>query len=319
MAILATLAVRPAGAAPTGPSAEGTPAVAEAQTRFRRALELYEEGNLDGARAELRRAYETSPNYKVLYNLAQVEFELHDYPAALTSFEQYLSQGGDKIPEARRAQVQKDLEKLRARVAQVKVTVSVAGAQVLVDDVAAGTAPLVAPVMVSAGRRKIVVSLTGYRTETRMVDLGGGDQMSVDFVLQEVPAPAPRTLTRQSEPSPATAVETKPRNRKAVPWVAWGVSGLVAAGAAATGVAALANSRQLQSSRDQLGASRSQLDHLQHQVSGFALASDICTGVAVVGASLSLYLTLSRGYEDGPERSVRLVPGPGWLEMVGAF
>jgi hypothetical protein len=34
---------------------------------------------------------------------------------------------------------------------------------------------------------------------------------------------------------------------------------------------------------------------------------------------VSLYLTLSRGYEDGPERAVRLVPGPGSLEIVGAF
>src|SRR5262245_31514318 len=117
-------AVAPAWAAPPAPAAEPA-AVTEAQTRFKRALELYEEGNLDGARAELRRAYETSPNFKVLYNLAQVEFELHDYPAALASFEQYLSLGGDKVAEPRRAQVQKDIEKLRARVATVKISVNV--------------------------------------------------------------------------------------------------------------------------------------------------------------------------------------------------
>jgi hypothetical protein len=306
-------------AAPTGTAPEGSTAVAEAQTRFRRALELYEEGNLDGARAELHRAYETSPNYKVLYNLAQVEFELHDYPAALASFEQYLTQGGDKIPEARRAQVQKDVEKLRARVASVKVVVNVPGAQVLVDDVVSGSAPLAAPLVVSAGRRKIVVSAAGYRTETRMVDLGGGDQASVDFALQELPASAPRPLTRQSEPVPNAPSDNRSRTRKAVPWVAWGMTGLVAVGAGATGVAALLNSRQLQNARDRLGVTRPELDHLQRQVNGFALASDICTGLAVVGASVSLYMTLARGYEDGPERAVRLVPGPGSLEIVGTF
>ena len=45
-------------------------AIAEAQARFRRALELHDEGNLDGSRMELRRAYEIAPNYKVLFNLA---------------------------------------------------------------------------------------------------------------------------------------------------------------------------------------------------------------------------------------------------------
>jgi hypothetical protein len=51
-------------AAPPSPPGPPTAAqVADAQARFRRALELHDEGNLDAARTELRRAYEIAPNY----------------------------------------------------------------------------------------------------------------------------------------------------------------------------------------------------------------------------------------------------------------
>jgi PEGA domain len=318
--VAATIAISSAGAAPTAPPTDAAPAVVEAQTRFRRALELYEEGNLDAARAELRRAYETSPSYKVLYNLAQVEFELHDYPAALASFEQYLMLGGDKVPEARKAQVQTDIEKLRARVATVRITVNVAGAQVLIDDVASGNAPLAGPIVVSAGRRKVVVTSSGYRAETRLVDLGGGDQARLDFTLQEAMTPQTRTLTRQVGPElAAVTTESRARHRKPVPWAAWGLTGVLAAGAAATGIASLVNSKQLQRERDRFGVQRTELDRLQRQVNGFALASDICTGAAIVGAGVSLFLTVSRGDEDRPERTLRVVPGPGSLQIAGSF
>ncbi len=270
----------PAPAAPTT-SAPTSPTVAEAQTRFRRALELYQEGNLDAARTELRRAYEVAPSYKVLYNLGQIEFELQNYPAALSAFSKYLSDGGDQLPEARKAQIEKDIEKLRVRVATIEVVVNVEGAQVVIDDVAMGTSPLAAPIVVSAGRRKISASRAGYAVETRMIDLGGGDHSTVQFALQEVTPARPAMISPPPVPHTDTSLLVAPTpTRRSVPWAGWSVTALFAASAGVTGALSLDASQKLRQERALLGADRAELDRRQRQVNGWALASDLSMGAA---------------------------------------
>ena len=120
----------------------GSEQLREARTRFQRGIELYEEGDMDAALVELRRAYELAPSYKLLFNIGQVQLQKSDYASALDSFERYLAQGGDNISRKRRGELEPLVQKLRQRVAEVTVTVDVAGAEVLVDDLPRGTAPL---------------------------------------------------------------------------------------------------------------------------------------------------------------------------------
>ena len=324
----------PATATAAPPTSSGPPsaaAIADAQVRFRRALELHEEGNLDAARTELRRAYETAPNYKVLFNLAQVEFELLDYPTALATFEKYLSEGGDRIPKERRAQVQGDIEKLRGRLGSLDIAVNVAGARVTVDDVPVGTTPLLQPVLVSAGRRRIAISRPGFITETRMVDVAGGDHSATSFELTEAgreaaPLPAtppiasaattPGSARPVEEPAPAPAKATH-----SVPWVGWVATALLAGGAGITGGLALQRSQQLSDERAHYPVERAELDRLQKEATMFAVASDICAGTAAFAGLLSLYLTLSSGGEHKPEqaRAVRVSPSLGFVAVEGSF
>ena len=78
------------------------------------------------------------------------EYQLLDYAAALQALEKYLHDGGGEVPAAKRSEVERELGKLRARVAKLEIVSNVAGAQVTIDDVAVGTTPLPAPVLVSA-------------------------------------------------------------------------------------------------------------------------------------------------------------------------
>jgi len=54
----------------------------EAEARYKRALELFNDGSYDAARLELKRAYELAPTYRILYNIALVNVELNDYVGA---------------------------------------------------------------------------------------------------------------------------------------------------------------------------------------------------------------------------------------------
>src|SRR6188768_2257405 len=113
LAITSTSAL--AAAEPAAPAAGSASATTEARERFQRGVSLYREGSFDAALAEFRRAYEIAPNYRILYNLAQVQVERHDSVAALTLFGQYLQQGDTEIDAERRAQVERDMQSLRGR------------------------------------------------------------------------------------------------------------------------------------------------------------------------------------------------------------
>jgi hypothetical protein len=157
--------------------------VTEAQRRFVRATELFEENNLAGALAEFRKAYSLAPNYKVLYNIGQVCYLMQDSPCAYAAFSSYLEQGAGEIPERRRDEVQRDLARLRARVARLRIVADKPGAEVTVDDVTVGTTPLEEPVLVAAGRLRIRVSLKGYAPVTRVIEVAGMETAYVEMQL----------------------------------------------------------------------------------------------------------------------------------------
>src|SRR3954465_9847176 len=110
--VLATLSL---GLAPVCAHAE-TPTAAsveEARQHYKRGVDLYGEANYTAALIEFRRAYEIAPNFSVLYNIGQIHYQLHDYADSLRTFQAYLSEGGNKVPSARRTEVEREVAYLR--------------------------------------------------------------------------------------------------------------------------------------------------------------------------------------------------------------
>src|SRR5262245_54854214 len=68
---------------PAPSDAAQSPKIKEATARFERGLALYDDGDYDAALVEFSRAYELSPTYKVLYNIAKIERVKNDYSSAL--------------------------------------------------------------------------------------------------------------------------------------------------------------------------------------------------------------------------------------------
>jgi tetratricopeptide (TPR) repeat protein len=280
----------------------------EARTRFQRGIELYEEGDMDAALVELRRAYEIAPSYKLLFNIGQVQLQKSDYASALDSFERYLAGGGDKISKKRRSELEPLVQKLRQRVAEVTVTVDVAGAEVLVDDLPRGTAPLSEPLVVNAGRRKISAQAPGRTPAVKQIEAAGAERLTVALELlpETVDAPPPavaplapverpplarkKPLARPPQPAPASRPADKP-----FPWAAWTATGVLATGAIVVGALAYDASRDLEKKREQQGVSRDDLDDALERTEKLALLADITGGAAVLTGALSMYLTLSGG------------------------
>jgi hypothetical protein len=304
----------------------------EARERFDRAVKLYEEGNYDAALVEFQRAAALRPSYKLFYNMGQVRVALQDYAAALEAYRLYLEQGGDKVPAARREQVQQEMKRLEPRVARLSVETDVPGAEVLVDDRAMGKTPLAAPLIVNAGSRRIQVRHPSHAPQSRVVSLAGAVQ---DRVLFRFATDRGSAQPARPDIAPSPAAETPmPRHERVQRsasglWIGWAVTGALAAGAAVTGVMALTRDEDLEQHLEERVERKSELESDAKTVRTLAVVSDGLAVAALAAGGATLWLTLASGNREGratpagagrrDARRLRVGVGPSGAVLRGSF
>jgi hypothetical protein len=293
------------------------PAWVEADERYRQGVQFFKEANYAAALIEFQRAYEVDPKYQVLYNIAQSYYQLQDYANALKSFKLYLEQGDTKISPKRRKEVEAEIETLSKRIATVSIKSSEPGAAVTIDDVAVGTTPL-GPLTVSAGRRKIIVTLEGRNPVTRVIDFAGGDVRKLDI---EIPAAArgERVVIERSK-------QTPPKPPSPVPMaVTWSLTGALVTGAVVTGVLALGASSDLEDELARFPGDPQALEAAKDSAFRLGLATDVLIGASIAGAAVATYFTVDFAIDSdaptsaSPGKTGRVSVVPGGLVVSGTF
>jgi tetratricopeptide (TPR) repeat protein len=307
----------PLFAEPAKPPAPSPAAVEEGRTHFTRGVELFREGNYRVALIEFQRAYEIAPSYRILYNLGHTHRELQDYAEALASFEKYLADGGAEIDAERRASVEAMIEKLRSRVANLEITINVSGAEILVDDVVVGAAPLSAPVRVSAGRRKVYASMGSRTSAARYVDVAGGDVAKVVLSFTDEPArPAPARPEPSAPPPPVA-----PQRRGSGVWIGFAATGALASVAVGMGVLALGAKGDFDQTLNN-AVTATEIERARSKTRTFALAADVLGASAIVAGGVTLGVALSGNRSGAKKRavtSVQLSIGPQGVVALGQF
>jgi tetratricopeptide (TPR) repeat protein len=265
-----------------------------ARQHFARGVELYRVGAYDAALAEFTRAYELSPNYRILYNIAQIQAQRQDYVQALELFGRYLHDGGEEIPRARVAAVETEAFELGRRVAELRVESNVEGATLIINEVRTTQLPLTAPLRVNAGIHRLRVEKIGYSPSTRSITVAGGEMPVLHFELS--PSAPPLELDAlaalPSPPSPRAPALAPPPDRTSL-WVGLGVTGALAAATAISGALTYRQShlvdqrlRSYPDGLDRIDAARSQLRTYALFTDAFALSA-----VLAAGATTALQLT----------------------------
>ena len=292
------------------PEASGS--VDVSRDHFNRGVEYVQDGDLKGALIEFKRAYAAAANYRVLYNLGQVENELRNYTEAQAYFQRYLSDGADDVPVARRREVEALIMKLAGRIATVTIQTNVNGADVFVDGVSVGKAPLAGPIRVSSGSRTLYAEARGRPRVTQVVEAAGGERLTVQlrFAAEQLEA-QPIALGLSGEPSAKPSSGVHP-----AVWLGIG-SGALAAGA---GVMAYLAGRDASKYDDAVHrkTTASELDSLDSRARSKALVTDILLGAAVVGATITLIVATQSGKPDN-ERRAQLMLGPSSVSLRGSF
>jgi hypothetical protein len=279
-------------------------ATAEASAHFRKGVQLYKSRSFDAALAEFEKSYQIAPDFHVLYNVAQVQLERHDYVAALRRFREYLQLGAAEVSASRRSEVEQEIARLTELVAEVRFAVVPEGAEVWVDGVSVGLLPLSTPLLVNGGVHRLQLSKAGFTTVQQTLTVAGGDTPRIAITLQALPANPPAAATQPAAPPPGPSRALQPTAPTAEPaarsrrsntgmWLTLGTT--VAFGGAAGAMAILTRrtNDDFGKDLDTFGTPRSTLDSQRSKLKTYAILTDAFTGAALLSAGLCVYFIAS--------------------------
>lgn len=228
------------------PKPAGADDTQQADEHFHKGKELMASGRVKEAREEYLTAFRLRRSYDVAGNLGSAEltlgfprdaaehllFALHHYAASGTTAAQ-LETAKQRFAEAER------------QVGRLKVSVSMNGADVLVDGTVVGRAPLDEDVFVEPGERTVEARLAGYEPAKQTIKSGKGTAQLVTLKLTVAdPPPVPTASAVPLASASATALPPPvPSGSTApiVPVVAGGPSKpVLITGGVVTGLAVMA-------------------------------------------------------------------------------
>jgi hypothetical protein len=297
--------------AAAGPSwQQNADKMAEARRRYDLGLKLYEDGNYEASRIEFERAMDLAPSYRILYNIGQAYKQLNNYVASVAAFERYISEGGAEVPEDRRTAVKSEIVELRKRIGTIRI-VTQPGAEILVDGVVVGKAPLSEPLSVNPGLRRFGAQLSGHLPATKTITVGSSDNPMLTLQLEELPKT--RLVERRSNPWVIPTV------------VGWAVTGVGAITAGVVGGLSLGARSDQEDLLSRQGVSAADLGAARDKTQALSTGTDIAligTGLAAGASIFFTYKMLSAPKQEenraaGP--SVQVVPGIGSLMAAGTF
>jgi tetratricopeptide (TPR) repeat protein len=186
-------------------------ATAAARERFKEGVSYFDQKQYEKARAAFLQAYALKKHPAVLLNLAQSELRSNHERDAAQHFNEYLREATD-ASQAERDAAQAGLGSARAAISEITV-VTDADADVSVDGVLQGPAPLPAPLYLDPGMHTLQVK-KGERVGTQSVSAKAGEtrELKLKLAPEAPPAAAPKP-TPAAAPPPANAPpDTEPEH-----------------------------------------------------------------------------------------------------------
>jgi hypothetical protein len=309
----------------------------EARKHYDRAIELVDDGQLEGAIVEFQRSYTLKHHFTVFYNIGQVFVSLAKPVEAVDAYQRYLAEGGKKIPAARQAEVEKEIARQKARIATLEIRGLPDGALVRLDGKEIGKAPITAPVRMGLGAHTIAASAEGFDPAETEVTLAGEDQQVVELVLAKhveptppppplasvVPVAPPVVAPPVSMPVVSAPVEAPPARQPSTSKlrIVGIVSGAVGVAGIATGTVCglLARSRH-NTAMSAVDQNYDKAQSQQSEAQTFVTAANIgfIAGGILAATGVALYFVgAPDGQPTSSERHAHLLPlvGPGFAGL----
>jgi len=285
----------------------------DAKALHREGVEHFNASRFEEASRSFREAHKLRPTWKLYYNIGQCEAAARHYGLALESFEAYLVDGGDEVPDDRREYVSSEIRRIQPLVGVLEVE-AVSGVEVLVGGTHRAFTPLEGPVRVSAGSRLVVLKRGDEILLEKKVHIAGGMTSRVVAPKENEADLAVEKAAGEQEPE----AEGKPERSSlwTIGWIGVGVGAGIALGGAITGGLALSKSNELKDNCPVKEDCDPKYDELPGQTDNLALATNI---LLPVGAALAVtgvvLIIIGRGgdedeHADSAQFSIMPAGGP---------
>lgn len=303
-----------------------------ARQHYDRGRELEDDGDLAGALVEYEQAQSLRPVFRLERHLGRVCRGLGRYLDALNHYRAFLEEGGELVPEERRAAVLSILAELREQLATVRLTAP-EGAEVIINGEVVGRAPLSEPLVVDPGELITEVRLEGHRPFRNALTLVRGQIHEMTIYLEPLPREEPSEPPVVEEPLPPPPVEN-PEPSDGSPrraafdrgwfWSGVGVSSALLVTGAVFGVLTLVELDEFESVNR---SNRSDEDdellrESQRRGEAFGVVADVLlfSGAAFAVATVIVGLfTDFEGEDDEASASISWLIGAGGVGLRGNF
>jgi tetratricopeptide (TPR) repeat protein len=298
-----------------------------AAAHFERGVEFYREGSLDAALIEFERAYELIPSVRLLFNLAQIQAERHDYAAALGLFERYTGSADPEIPEARRAEAQQEIARLRSRVAYLWVSSDVAGAQLFVNDAPVAQLPLSAPLAINPGACSVRLEKTGYQPSQKALKVAAAERPKLHLSLLPRTGAAAVTVSSASPTGDARAEAPTDGGVSFAPlWITSATTLAFGAATLGLGLTAREADRELSAQLEQVPTDPAKTADARSDLKLYSALTDTFAVLSAVGLGLSIYFLVkplraraSSRHAATLRRTMQVLPGHRGVALRATF
>ncbi|WP_437932098.1 hypothetical protein WMF37_23555 [Sorangium sp. So ce291] len=172
-----------------------------ARQRYEDGVKAYDTGRFEDARTAFLQVYTLKRHPAVLLNLGQSELRSNHLEDAGKHLQQFLREHTSATPE-QRAAAEKAIADVKRRTGFLVVVADANGADISVDGVLVGKAPLPDPVFVTPGKHTLFATYQD-RSATTQVDAKIGVATSATLTLGTTGAP-PAPVAGATAPGPAT-------------------------------------------------------------------------------------------------------------------
>ena len=162
----------------------------EARKHYDRAVELVDDGQLAEAIIEFRRSYDLTKPFRPTTS-AKSTSRWPSPSRRLPPTRVTWLVAGRTSPRARRAEVEKEVARQKARIATLEIHVLPDGAVVRVDGNEIGKSPMAQPLSVGIGEHVVSATAEGHEPAEVKVTVAGEDRRTVELTLTAIPRRRP--------------------------------------------------------------------------------------------------------------------------------
>lgn len=166
---------------------------AYARRKFNAAMDARTAGDMQAALLDFEEAVRYGHDPRMLYKLAQTELDLGHWRKAAEHFRYYLEQTEPSATD--RAAAENRLAEAKNKIGVIEIHVNEQGAEILIDGVVVGTAPLSNEVFVEPGKRIVEARKAGCLFEPKSVEFGPGSKHSVSLLCKRPMVPPRPAMT----------------------------------------------------------------------------------------------------------------------------